>query len=218
MTLGQGSLVLCSGTLPRDTGFAERLAAAAAAGYDAISMWGRDHARARAEGHTDAEMRAMLRDHGLVVAEVDPAWWWTPGAPELGASLVDVDPLDVFRYGEDDLMRMAEALGARSLNAAEVLGGPWGLDDAAESFAALCDRAVQHGLLVHLEWLAWSKVPDVATAAEIVRRADRPNGGLNVDTWHCARTGTTPEELRALPPTACSPSSSTMRPDNPRTT
>jgi sugar phosphate isomerase/epimerase len=39
----------------------------------------------------------------------------------------------------------------------------------------------------------------VASAWQVVRLADRPNGGLNVDTWHCARTGTTPEDLRALP-------------------
>jgi sugar phosphate isomerase/epimerase len=199
VTLGPNSLVLCSGTIGRETSFRDRLAAAADAGYDAISLWGRDHARARSEGHSDAEMRTMLDDHGLVVAEVDPAWWWTPGAPEIGRSLIEVDPMDVFRYGEDELLRVAEAVGARSLNAAEVLGGTWTVEDGAEAFAALCDRAAQHGLLVHLEWLAWSKVPDVATAWELVRLADRPNGGLNVDTWHCARTGTTADELRALP-------------------
>ena len=123
-----------------------------------------------------------------------------PGAAAMGRTLVDVDPLDVFRYGESELLAMAEAVGARSLNAAEVLGGTWGIDDAAQGFAALCDRAAERGLLVHLEWLAWSRVPDVSTALEVVRRADRPNGGLNVDTWHCARTGTTPDDLRALPP------------------
>jgi sugar phosphate isomerase/epimerase len=191
--------VLCSGTIPRDTTFRERLSAAADAGYSAISLWGRDVARAQSDGHGYAEMRTMLDDHGLVVAEVDPAWWWTPGAPALGRSLVEVDPMDVFRFGEDELLAMAEAVGARSLNAAEVLGGTWTLEQGAEGFAAMCDRAAQHGLLVHLEWLAWSKVPDVATAWQVVRLADRPNGGLNVDTWHCARTGTTPEDLRALP-------------------
>ena len=199
MTLGPDSLVLCSGTLPRDTSFRERLAAAAEAGYAAVSMWGRDYTRAQAEGHSDADLRTMLDDHGLVVAEVDPAWWWTPGAAALGAGLVDVDPLDVFRYGEDDLLAMAQSMGARSLNAADVLGGTWTMEEAAEAFAALCDRAAEHGLLVHLEWLAWSRIPDLATAWEVVRVADRPNGGLNVDTWHCARTGTTAEELRALP-------------------
>jgi sugar phosphate isomerase/epimerase len=88
VTLGPSSLVLCSGTIGRDTSFRDRLAAATDAGYDAISLWGRDYARARSEGHSDGEMRTMLDDHGLVVAEVDPAWWWTPGAPEIGRSLV----------------------------------------------------------------------------------------------------------------------------------
>ncbi len=199
MALGANSLVLCSGTIPRHISFRERLRAAADAGYDAISLWGRDYARAREDGHSDAEMRTMLDDHGLVVAEMDPAWWWTPGAPALGESLIDVDPLDVFRYGEDELLRMAEAVGARSLNAAEVLGGTWSIEEGAESFARLCDRAARHGLLVHLEWLAWSRVPDLDTAWDVVRMADRPNGGLNVDTWHCARTGTTPDDLRSLP-------------------
>ena len=84
-------------------------------------------------------------------------------------------------------------------NAADVLGGRWSVDEGASAFAALCDRAAEHGLLVHLEWLAWSRVPDLATAWEMVRWADRPNGGLNVDMWHCARTGTTPEDLLAIP-------------------
>jgi sugar phosphate isomerase/epimerase len=107
--------------------------------------------------------------------------------------------MDVFCHGEDDLLPMAEALGARSLNAADVLGGTWTVEEAAEAFATLCDRAAQHGLLVHLEWLAWSRIPDVSVAWDIVRMADRRNGGLNVDTWHCARTGTTADDLRALP-------------------
>ena len=72
-------------------------------------------------------------------------------------------------------------------------------DDAAEAFARLCDRAAEHGLLVHLEWLAWSRIPDLGTALEIVTLADRPNGGLNVDTWHCARTDTTAADLLAVP-------------------
>jgi sugar phosphate isomerase/epimerase len=198
LTLGPSSLVLCSGTIPRDVSFRERLAAARDAGYDAISMWGRDYARARDDGHSDAEMRSMLDDHGLVVAEVDPAWWWTPGARDVHIP-ADLDTMDVFRYGEDDLVRMASALGARSLNAAEVLGGRWTTEQGAEAFAAMCDRAAQHGLLVQLEWLTWSRIPDLASAWDIVRGADRPNGGLNIDTWHCARAGTTADDLRSLP-------------------
>lgn len=198
MTIGPDSLVLCSGTIPRDTSFRHRLEAASGAGYDAISLWGRDYARARRDGHSDHEMRVMLADHGLAVAEVDPAWWWTPGAREVHVP-AELDTMEVFCHGEDDLLRMAEAVGARSLNAADVFGGTWSAEEGAEAFASLCDRAAQQGLLVHLEWLAWSRIPDVATAWDVVRGADRPNGGLNVDTWHCARTGTTVEDLRALP-------------------
>jgi hypothetical protein len=40
--MGPDDLVLCSGTLPRGIRFAERLSAAAGAGFTAVSMWGRD--------------------------------------------------------------------------------------------------------------------------------------------------------------------------------
>jgi sugar phosphate isomerase/epimerase len=195
---GPGDLVLCSGTLPRVTPFRVRLEAAAAAGYAAVSLWGRDYAAARTEGYGDADIVTMLADHGLTVAELDPAWWWTPGAASFSIP-PELDPIDVFRFDERELLRIGELVGARSINAADVLGGNWGIEEAAAAFAELCDHAADHGLLVHLEWLAWSRIPDLATAWDVVRLADRANGGLNVDTWHCARTGTTVEDLRALP-------------------
>jgi sugar phosphate isomerase/epimerase len=198
VALGPGDLVLCSGTLPRATPFRLRLEAAAVAGYAAVSLWGRDYAAARAEGYDDADIVAMLADHGLTVAELDPAWWWTPGAASFSIP-PELDPIDVFRFDERALFRIGELVGARSINAADVLGGDWGVEEAAAAFAALCDRAADHGLLVHLEWLAWSRIPDLATAWDVVRLADRANGGLNVDAWHCARTGTTVEDLRAIP-------------------
>ncbi len=184
-SLGPADLVLCSGTLPRDTPFTDRLRVASEAGFRGISLWGRDYGAARRQGHSDADLRSMVDDSGLAVAELDPAWWWTPGPRDVHIPPA-ADPVDIFRYDEDELMRIAELLGARSINAADVLGGRWSIGEAAVGFADLCDRAAEHGLLVHLEWLAWSKVPDLETALEIVDVADRPNGGLNIDTWHCA--------------------------------
>jgi sugar phosphate isomerase/epimerase len=197
-TLGPADLVLCSGTLPRGIPFLDRLGAASTAGFTGISLWGRDYRAAHHEGHSDATLRSMVDDHGLTVAELDPAWWWTPGARDVVIP-PEVDPMDVFRYDQTELLRIAELFGARSINAADVLGGNWSREEGAAGFAELCDRAADRGLLVHLEWLAWSKVPDLDAALEIVRLADRPNGGLNVDTWHCARTGTTPAQLQGLP-------------------
>ena len=68
-----------------------------------------------------------------------------------------------------------------------------------EAFAALCTRAAEHGLLVHIEWLPWSKIPDLATALRIVQLAAQPNGGLNIDAWHLVRSGVTVDELRDVP-------------------
>jgi len=167
-------------------------------GYAAVSLWGRDYSGARDEGLSDADLVTMLADHGLVVAELDPAWWWTPGAGAFSIPF-ELDPVDVFRFDETELLRIAEVIGARSINAADVLGGDWSVEEGAAAYASLCDRAAEHGLLVHLEWLAWSRVPDLTTAWEIARLADRPNGGLTVDMWHCARTSTTIDDLLAIP-------------------
>jgi sugar phosphate isomerase/epimerase len=197
-TLGPRDLVLCSGTLPRHTTFVDRIDAAVAGGFSAISLWGRDYWGARREGHRDAEIRARLADHGLAVAELDPAWWWTPVTFD-AQSLASIDDMDVFCYGESEMFAIADAVGARSINAAEVLGGRWTIDDAAEAFAALCDRAAEHNLLVHLEFLPWSRIPDLATAWEVVRGADRPNAGLAVDAWHWFRGSPNDELLRSIP-------------------
>lgn len=200
MTLGAGDLVLCAGTLPRDTSWTERLAAASGAGFTGMSVWARDYAAARRDGWSDADLRAQLADHGLAVAELDPAWWWTPGEVD-GASLVAIDDMEVFCYGETEMFAIADALGARSINAADVLGGQWSVDDAADAFAGLCDRAAEHGLLVHLEFLPWSRIADLSTAWEIARRADRPNGGVALDAWHWFRSDASSDliTLRTIP-------------------
>jgi sugar phosphate isomerase/epimerase len=198
MALGRDDLVLCSGTLPRDVSFRERVDAAVAGGFTGISLWGRDYWRARHDGLSDYDIRTLLDDRGLGVAEIDPAWWWLPGAA--GISIPEeIDSEEVFRHGEDELFRIADVVGARSLNAVDVFGGDWDVDMAAACFAGLCDRAGEHGLVVHIEFLPWSKIPDLATAWEIVRRAGRANGGVAVDAWHWFRGGGDLELLRSLP-------------------
>jgi sugar phosphate isomerase/epimerase len=196
--MGPDDLILCSGTIRRGVPFAERVAAASAAGFVGVSLWGRDYAAARGEGLSDADMRAMLAAHGLEVAELDPAWWWLPGASDVHIP-PDLDGEDVFRFGESDVFAMADALAARSINAVDVFGGDWDVDGAVEAFAGLCARAAEHDLLVHIEWLPWSKIPDLATALSIVQLAGQPNGGLNVDAWHLVRSGVTLDALRAVP-------------------
>ena len=52
---------------------------------------------------------------------------------------------------------------------------------------------------MHLEFLPWSAFPNVNAAWEVVRVADRPNGGLIIDSWHCARSATTLDDIAAIP-------------------
>src|SRR3982751_3532444 len=97
MPLTDGDLVLCSGTVPRDIPFRARVDAAAAAGFAGISLWGRDYMRARSEGLHDADIRAVLAHAGVEVGELDPAWWWPPGAEATGRSLPsELDTEEVF--------------------------------------------------------------------------------------------------------------------------
>jgi len=200
VTLGTGDLVLCSGTLPRATSFGDRLAAASAAGFDGISLWGRDYAAARRDGLSDPDITAMIHDHGLAVGELDPAWWWLPGAAEVAASIpAAYDEQEIFGFGEEELFRIGETVGARSVNAVDVFGGAWDLDDAANAFAGLCDRAAEHGLVVHLEVLPWSRIPDLEMAWYVVRTAGRHNGGVAVDAWHFTRSASRLETLRQIP-------------------
>jgi sugar phosphate isomerase/epimerase len=187
--LGPDDLVLCSGTLRRAS-FAEKCAAAVAGGFSALTLWPGDVTRARAEGLAFADLRSVLADHGLVVADLDPLLRWLPG---------EAIPPSVPAATESEFYAIAEALGARSLNVAQGFGARVDLDRAAEALAGVCDRAREHGLLVTLEYLPWSGIPDAKTALAIVERTGRPNATLMIDAWHSFRGSTDDAQLRALP-------------------
>ena len=69
-----------------------------------------------------------------------------------------------------------------------------------ESFAGLCQRAADYGLLVHLEFMPWTQVGSVLDALAIVEEAGSPNGGIMLDTWHHFRSSvSTPDLLARVP-------------------
>jgi len=186
--LGPDDLVLCSGTLMQ-RGFRALCEAGAAGQFAGISLWPQDVERARADGLSERDQRALLRDSGLVVADLDPLLSWLPDEkvpPGIGAS-------------EDVFYAIADSLGAQSLNLAQPFGTTIDLAAASESFAGVCERAAAHGLLVTLEYLPWSGIPDASTALAIVEAAGHPNGTLMFDTWHSFRGPTDDEQLRKVP-------------------
>lgn len=165
----------------------DTILAAAQAGFSAISLSGGDYKAAKAGGLVDADIRSLLADNGLRVAELDAVVNWLNPLPASQGAGYDLD-LPFFGHSEADFLAMADALGARSLSAVDPFVSTAPMERMVEAFAGLCDRAAAHGLLVHLEFLSWGPIPDLATAWEVVRRADRPNGGIMLDTLHLMRS------------------------------
>lgn len=160
----------------------DRVAAARAGGFDRIGLSCRRTGAWLAAGHDLRELRDLLAAHGVAAAELEA--------------------LSVLRAGpdphEDVAFLLADALGAGYV---QVIGPYEGsFDDAVARFGAFCDRAGEHGLVVGLEFLPWTNVPDAATAARIVTRAGRPNGGVCVDLWHLHRSGWVRADLDPLWP------------------
>jgi sugar phosphate isomerase/epimerase len=176
---------------PARHSFAQRVAAAAAAGFGGIGWTPEDYDACRAAGVSEAEMRAILNDHGVRVAELEFVSDWAHGGERATAT----------RQTEDRMYRMADLLGPRHMNVGELRppAGMEPLEAAAERFAALCDRAAAHGLQVAIEFLPWTGIPDPKTAWEICRLAGRRNGGLLVDSWHYFHSGADATTLRSVP-------------------
>lgn len=197
-SLGRDDLIASSYTisgspvfqLPRFS-FADRVAAAASAGFAGIGLAAEDYTASRSRGISDAEMRRILDDHGIAAAELEflTDWW------------LDGERAQHSREVEDRMYAAADAFGARHMNVGSAgdRGALPPVEIIAEHFGTVCDRAAPHGLLVALEFLPWSDIPDAATAWEIVRRADRKNGGILIDTWHYFRGAADPTQVRAIP-------------------
>lgn len=192
-------LCLCCGTL-QHAGFRELVEAASAGGFRSISVWPQHYENARSQGLSDADMRSLLNNHGLVISELDPLMNWLP---ETGTGLTTSAPAQSFAAGTEDLFfHIADALGARHLNLIQAFGPRMNTEIIAAAFAGVCDRAARHDLKVSLEFLPWSGISDVKIAMEIVELADRPNGGILLDTWHHFRAGQGNKELLELPQSA----------------
>jgi sugar phosphate isomerase/epimerase len=96
-------------------------------------------------------------------------------------------------------MEVAAELGAR-----HVISSAWTTDRTdrnfvVERFAEICDLAAPFGLTVDLEFPTFSRVTNLQEAADIVRAADRPNGGILIDTIYAHFSRLDPSDLDALP-------------------
>jgi sugar phosphate isomerase/epimerase len=166
--------------------FADRVHAAAAAGFDGIGLRAENYWDAEASGLDGAAMADLAREAGVPVLEVEYLTAW--------GTATDRDAVQ--QRKEQTVFSMARSFGVRHLNAGLIEKLPF--ETIVEAFADLCDRAGDE-LTVALEFMPYSGVPDLGTAWRILREADRPNSALIIDVWHWARAGMTPEDLDGVP-------------------
>lgn len=164
----------------------EAVRIAAETGFDGIGLRllpaapGEPHYPIYDDAETLREIQAILRDTGLAVFDA-----------EIVRLKPETDVTDFLSF-----LERAAALGARNV----LVAG----DDPDEArltdrFAAFCALAADHGLTGDLEFMPWTKVPDLRTARRVVEAAGAPNGAVLVDALHFDRAGVTLDELRALP-------------------
>ncbi|MCY3647790.1 MAG: sugar phosphate isomerase/epimerase [Chloroflexi bacterium] len=185
--LTPADLVLCLGAVGTAT-FDERVRAARANGFAGLSMWMSHYDEARAEGLSNAEMRAILDREGVVLAMLEYITAWAEGPANR----------DAIEEETARICGIAEELGSDTVLAVTMEPST---DPAAapEGLAIACDVAARHGQRLGVEFLPWTGIPNLATAWPIVRDADRPNAGLVLDAWHWFRSGPDPDLLRTIP-------------------
>lgn len=169
---------------------AEKLSAIAAAGFDGVEIFEND---LLTFGATPADAARLAGDLGLTIDLFQPFRDFE-GLPEpLRARAFDraERKFDIMAELGCDLMLICSSVSPAALG---------GIDRAAADFRELGDRAKARGLRVGYEALAWGRhISDHRDAWEIVRRADHPNVGLILDSFHTLARGIDPQSIRAIP-------------------
>jgi 3-dehydroshikimate dehydratase len=176
--------VCLSGTLD------DKLAAAAAAGFDGVEIFEPDFV---ASPSSATEVRRRCADLGLTIDLYQP--------------FRDFDSVDTQRLAAN--LRRAEhkfavmaALGTDLILVCSSVS-PDAVDDdgrIAEQLHTLAERAAARGMRVSYEALAWGRhVNTYDRSWEIVRRADHPALGLCVDSFHILSRGSDPAGIRDIP-------------------
>jgi len=171
----------------------DRCAQAARVGFSGIGIWHADLEHVL-ETRTLAEVKQLFDGHGLTRLELEFLMDWF------------LDPAAEARRESDRIRALlweaAAALDAHHVKVGNIPGTPCGLAELTERYGELCaDAAEHHDAKVVYEFMPFDvNVRDLDAALAVVEGANAPNGGLAIDTWHMAKLGIAPDDLRRIPP------------------
>ncbi|HWT59350.1 MAG TPA: bifunctional sugar phosphate isomerase/epimerase/4-hydroxyphenylpyruvate dioxygenase family protein [Rhizobium sp.] len=168
----------------------EKLEAISAAGFDGVEIFENDFLTFDA---SPREIGRMVRDAGLEITLFQPFRDFE-GMPEPHRSRT----FDRAERKFDVMQELGTELMLVCSNISTVALG--GIDRAADDFRELGERAARRSIRVGYEALAWGRhINDHRDAWEIVRRADHPNIGLILDSFHTLARRIDVESIRAIP-------------------
>lgn len=159
--------------------------AAAAAGYDAVSL--RILGQKSDHAYDIAHDKALLRETRKALEET--------GIRCKDAELLRItDDFTASEYTE--ALEAAAGLGVKDLT----LTIP-SKDSSARirQFIDISKNAARYGQRVNLEPIIWSGIPDILAARQLLEIAGQPNTGILIDVFHFHHSGISPEEIRKCP-------------------
>jgi sugar phosphate isomerase/epimerase len=122
----------------------------------------------------------------------------------MAATGIKVADLEIVAFRPETVASSFEAFleAGRELGARHTLvaGYDPDLSRFADRFAEYCELADRYGLTADLEFMPWTEVPNLNTAARIVEKVSSPAAGILIDALHFARSGSRLEDLRKVPP------------------
>lgn len=163
--------------------FADRCAEAAKVGFVGLGLWHADIEH-QLQKRSLRDMRKLLDDNGLRLYELEFLMDW-------------------FLDGEDRtrklLLEAAAELDAHHIKAGNIPGRPCEMPRLKECYAELvADAARQTSAKVLYEFMPFDvNVNSIEAALEAIDGV--PETGVVIDTWHMAKLGIGPDDLRRIP-------------------
>jgi sugar phosphate isomerase/epimerase len=170
--------------------FADRCAEAAKVGFAGLGLWHADIEH-QLEKRSLRDIRRMLDDNGLRLFELEFLMDWF------------LDKGDEARKTADKtrklLFEAAAELDAHHIKAGNIPGHPCEMPRLKVSYAELVADAAQHtSAKVLYEFMPFDvNVNSIEAALDVVGEVER--SGVVIDTWHMAKLGIAPNDLRQIP-------------------
>ncbi|GAA3015223.1 sugar phosphate isomerase/epimerase family protein [Tetragenococcus solitarius] len=175
-------LTISSLSLGSDCSFEQRVSAAQRAGYNGIGLSAEAYVDALAEGLSDNDLLQILKKYRMNVTEVECIQEWAAKKRSYEE-----------KFKEQICFHICHLFGVQQVNVALMENVSFNF--MAKKLAQLCQRAGE--LLVAVEPMPYSGIPDFAAAKKLIQQTQAQNVGILLDAWHWHRASPTFFELTA---------------------